>query len=32
MINQEFGINIHRLLYIREITKKYLLDSTGKST
>ena len=23
MINQEFGINIHRLLYIREITKKF---------
>ena len=32
MIKQEFGINIHRLLCVREISKKDLLVSTGKST
>ena len=31
-INYEFGINIYRLLYIKEITNKNLLCSTGNST
>ena len=31
-INQELGINIHTLLYIRWITNKDLLYSTGNST
>ena len=30
-INQELGINIHTLLYIRQITNKGLLYSTGNS-
>ena len=29
--NQELGINIYILLYIRQITNKDLLYSTGKS-
>ena len=31
-INQEFGINIYTLLYIKQITNKDLLYSTGNST
>ena len=31
-INQELGINIHTLPYIRQITNKDLLYSTGNST
>ena len=31
-VNQEFRINIHTLLYIRQITNKNLLYSTGNST
>ena len=31
-INQEFGINIQALLYIRQINNKDLLQSTGNST
>ena len=30
-INQELGMNIHTLLYIRQITNKDLLHSTGNS-
>ena len=30
-INQEFGINMYTLLYIKWITNKDLLHSTGKS-
>ena len=30
--NQEMGINIYTLLYIKQITNKYLLYITGKST
>ena len=30
-INQELGINIYTLLYIRQITNKGLLYSTGNS-
>ena len=30
-INQELGINIHTLLYIRKTTNKGLLYSTGNS-
>ena len=31
-INQELGMTIHTLLYIRQITNKDLLYSTGSST
>ena len=31
-INQELGMNIHTLLYIRQITNKNLPSSTGNST
>ena len=31
-INQEFGINIYTLLYIKQITSKDLLYSTGNYT
>ena len=31
-INQELGMNIHTLLYIRQIANKDLLYSTGNST
>ena len=31
-INQEPGINIHTLLYIKQIINKGLLNSTGNST
>ena len=31
-INQELGMNKHTLLYIRQITNKDLLYSTGNST
>ena len=31
-INQEFGINIYTLLYIKQIINRDLLYSTGKST
>ena len=31
-INQELGVNTHTLLYIKQITNKDLLYSTGKST
>ena len=31
-INQDLGINIYTLLYIRQITNKDLLYSTGNST
>ena len=31
-VNQELGINIHTPLYIRQITNKNLLYSTGNST
>ena len=31
-INQEFGINIYALLYIKQIINKDLLYSTGNST
>ena len=31
-INQEFGINIHTLLYRKQIINKDLLYSTGNST
>ena len=31
-INQEPGMNIHTLLYLRQITNKDLLHSTGNST
>ena len=31
-INQELGMNTHTLLYIRQITNKDLLYSTGNST
>ena len=31
-VNQEFRINIHTLLYIRQTTNKDLLYSTGNST
>ena len=31
-INQEFGINIYTLLYMKQITKKDLLYSTGNYT
>ena len=31
-INWEFETDIHTLLYLKEITNKYLLYSTGKST
>ena len=31
-INQEFGINIYTLLYIKYVTNKDQLYSTGKST
>ena len=31
-INQELGMNIHTLLYIRQMTNKDLLYSTGNST
>ena len=31
-INYKFGINIYTLLYIKQITKKDLLYSTGNST
>ena len=31
-INQEFGVNIYTLLYIKQITNKDLLYSTGNST
>ena len=31
-INQEFEINIHTLLYIKQIINKDLLYSTGNST
>ena len=30
-INEEFGINIYTLLYIKQIINKDLLDSTGNS-
>ena len=32
VINQEFEINIYTLLYIKQITNKDLLCSTGNST
>ena len=31
-INYEFGINIYTLLYIKQVTNKDLLYSTGNST
>ena len=31
-INQDFGFNIHRLLYVTQINIKDLLYSTGNST
>ena len=31
-INEEFGINIYTLLYIKQITNKELLYSTGNCT
>ena len=31
-IDQQFGINIYTLLYIKQITNKDLLYSTGNST
>ena len=31
-INQDLGMNIYTLLYIRQITNKDLLYSTGNST
>ena len=31
-INREIGIDIYTLLYIRQITSKYLWYSTGNST
>ena len=32
IINQEFRINTHTVLYIRQVTYKDLLCSTGNST
>ena len=31
-VNEEFGINIYRLLYLRQIINKDILYSTGNST
>ena len=31
-LNQQFGVNIYVLLYIKQVTNKDLLHGTGKST